>query len=79
VRAIQRPGTEGQPAEVEDLIITVEGHKTAIATVKAGYLDLSTRTGQLVVRMRGANRTRALTWTADCRHEGVLPGSERQP
>nr|WP_248297602.1 recombinase family protein [Streptomyces sp. S1D4-11] len=30
-----------QPAELEDLIIIVEEHKTEIATVKAGDLDLS--------------------------------------
>jgi site-specific DNA recombinase len=43
-----------QPAELEDLIIVVEDHKTEIATVKAGDLDLSTPTGRLVARMLGA-------------------------
>ncbi|MGW0136270.1 recombinase family protein [Streptomyces sp. NPDC003299] len=43
-----------QPAELEDLIIVVEEHKTEIATVKAGDLDLSTPTGRLVARMLGA-------------------------
>lgn len=43
-----------QPAELEDLIIIVEEHKTEIATVKAGDLDLSTPTGRLVARMLGA-------------------------
>jgi len=43
-----------QPAELEDLIIIVEDHKTEIATVKAGDLDLSTPTGRLVARMLGA-------------------------
>lgn len=43
-----------QPAELEDLIVIVEDHKTEIATVKAGDLDLSTPTGRLVARMLGA-------------------------
>ncbi|MFI2757800.1 recombinase family protein [Streptomyces echinatus] len=43
-----------QPAELEDLIIVVEDHKTEIATVKAGDLDLSTPAGRLVARMFGA-------------------------
>ncbi|MFE4918978.1 recombinase family protein [Streptomyces sp. NPDC056661] len=43
-----------QPAELEDLIIIVEEHKTEIATVKAGDLVLSTPTGRLVARMLGA-------------------------
>lgn len=43
-----------QPAELEDLIIVVEDHKTEIATVKAGDLDLSTPTGRLTARMLGA-------------------------
>lgn len=43
-----------QPAELEDLIIIVEEHKTEIATVKAGDLDLSTPTGRLTARMLGA-------------------------
>ncbi|QHA04584.1 hypothetical protein GQF42_15955 [Streptomyces broussonetiae] len=43
-----------QPAELEDLIIIVEEHKTEIASVKAGDLDLSTPTGRLVARMLGA-------------------------
>ncbi|WTB90855.1 recombinase family protein [Streptomyces cellulosae] len=43
-----------QPVELEDLIIIVEEHKTEIATVKAGDLDLSNPTGRLVARMLGA-------------------------
>lgn len=43
-----------QPAELEDLITLVAEHKTEIATVKAGDLDLSTPTGRLVARMLGA-------------------------
>nr|WP_235613785.1 recombinase family protein [Streptomyces olivochromogenes] len=43
-----------RPAELEDLIIIVEDHKTEIATVNAGDLDLSTPTGRLVARMLGA-------------------------
>lgn len=43
-----------QPAELEDLILIVENHKTEIATVKAGDLDLSTPTGRLMARMLGA-------------------------
>lgn len=43
-----------QPAELEDLILIVEDHKTEIATVKEGDLDLSTPTGRLMARMLGA-------------------------
>lgn len=43
-----------RPTELEEFISLVETHHTLIQTVKAGSLDLSTPSGQMVARMLGA-------------------------
>ncbi|MFD9920620.1 recombinase family protein [[Kitasatospora] papulosa] len=43
-----------QPAELEELILLVERHKTEIKTTTAGELDLNTPTGRFIARTLGS-------------------------